>query len=177
MTIEEYIEQHSNALVWQHGKIQRAVLEGMLLFDDTAYCLAGPFEGGYAYYCIKSPGDSLLTAEQHFQQYRFNHRILPWRFTSKFRQPALNEIQLQKRLKELTPKELKEWEQNVKRYKTDVATVEKPFALYIAGNDDSTWTKFFATLEDAKSELKLLEMCQPINYILHIVDNGFVFTN
>ena len=43
-------------------------------------------------------------------------------------------------------------------------TVEKPFALKIAGNDDCSYTKYYPTLEAARAELDLFLSDQPLNF-------------
>ena len=59
----------------------------------------------------------------------------------------------------------------------DRPTVEKPFALKLAGNDDVSYTKFYATLEEAQAELSLFTADQPLNFPLYVQENGFAFTN
>ena len=51
-----------------------------------------------------------------------------------------------------------------------------PFALKIYGNDDSSYSKFYATEQEALSDFVLLEACQPIDF-KEIYGFGFIFTN
>ena len=56
-------------------------------------------------------------------------------------------------------------------------TLEKPYGLYLGGNDDASWTKFYPSLEPLREELGLFLAMQPLNFNLHVGENGFVFTN
>ena len=99
------------------------------------------------------------------------------RIRSQFGQPAQSEEHLQKRLALLTPKELKVWQEGKDKWRIDRPTLEFPIAPKLAGNDDSTYTKFYPTLEAARAELDLFLADQPLNFDLHVSENGFVFTN
>lgn len=60
----------------------------------------------------------------------------------------------------------------------DFPTKEKPIALYLAGNDDASYSKYFATAEEAEQELKSLLVKQPLDFFNDLGDvNGWVFTN
>ena len=52
-----------------------------------------------------------------------------------------------------------------------------PFSLYICGNDDCSYTKWFSTREDAETELKRLRMMQPCDMNQDIYKQGYEFTN
>ena len=58
-----------------------------------------------------------------------------------------------------------------------MVTTACPFELKLFGNDDTTWSKFYATSEEAREELALFEVNQPLNYHGVVHDFGFVFTN
>ncbi len=170
---------HSCTLTKSDGT-SALVREGMLKFDDSACDWAGPFEGDYAYFCILDerhlPGtNKLKSLAQLREEARFCHYNMPR--TAGFHNPATSEAQLQKRLKDLTPKELREWEAKIAAWHPEHAWIECPFTLYLCGNDDFSYSKWFPTLEAAHEEVELLLACEPLNTQRDIRDNGFVFTN
>lgn len=185
MTLEEYWKKYPDKNIlrchYYKNKDESAVIdEGMLQFDEDTGCnLAGPYTGNYAYYAIIDgrvlAGRKLLTIDEENKRLRFSTYWLPFRL--KFGEPAKNEEHLQTRLALLTNKERKERERILERHRIDVPTVENPFMLHIAGNDDSTWTKFLPSYEEAVKELNLLESLQPLCWHLTIHTNNFVFTN
>ena len=184
MNIEQYKILFPNERVWRttltdaNGN-SAAVVEGMIKFDDTACNFDGPFEGGYAHFALTDhrnlPGDGKLqTVAWHLESFRLSHWNFPLGFYNK---PADNEYHLQRRLAKLSPKELMAWEARVAAHKIETTTVEFPFALKLSGNDNSTYTKFYPTLEAAQADLQLMLDMQPCNFQLHVYENGFVFTN
>ena len=52
-----------------------------------------------------------------------------------------------------------------------------PFRLRLGGNDDDSWTKYFATEEEMIEEVELLRSKQPINKANDVEWNGYFFTN
>lgn len=155
--------------------------EGMLQFDeDSRANWAGPFEGGFAYYCvIDNRHLHLPTLAEAAEQHRFSHWIMPdvVRYQQGWKESAQNEEHLQKRLALLSYKDLKQWEINIRKMVVEFPTVENPFSLYMCGNDDCSYTKYYSTLEALQAELDLFLSDQPLNMSLHIYENGFVFTN
>lgn len=94
-----------------------------------------------------------------------------------FKQDAECETHLQKRLTLLTLKERKEWDLSQIDVKIHYPTKENPYKFWLAGNDDCSYTKFFPSLEESQKELNKLEQIQPLNFQIHVKQNGFVFTN
>lgn len=170
---------HSSVLTSTDGT-SAIVMEGMLKFDDSACDWAGPFEGDYAHFALfderNLPGtNKLKTLAQLREAARFCHYNMPR--SAGFHNPATSEEQLQKRLKDLTPKELREWEAKVAAWHPEHAWIECPFTLYLCGNDDCSYSKWFPTLEAALEEIELFLACEPLNMQRDIRDNGFFFTN
>ena len=66
-----------------------------------------------------------------------------------------------------------------KYYKSQVSYIHElsPFSLYVCGNDDCSYTKWFSTREDAETELKRLRMMQPCDMNQDIYKQGYEFTN
>jgi|ERR1019366_171205 hypothetical protein len=57
---------------------------------------------------------------------------------------------------------------------TDIPTIERPIKLYLAGNDDTSYSFFATTVEEAEKVLETL-ILEPTMEKLR--DLGFVFTN
>lgn len=63
------------------------------------------------------------------------------------------------------------------KFSQDGPTVEKPIRIKIYGNDDSTWSAFYATQMAAFADLDLFLGTQPLR-LYEVIDGfGFVFTN
>lgn len=58
----------------------------------------------------------------------------------------------------------------------DGPTSKTPFSLRLFGNDDTSYSKFYGTLEEAQGELDLLLQAEPIRFE-ELKALGFVFTN
>lgn len=52
-----------------------------------------------------------------------------------------------------------------------------PYSVYLYGNDDCSYTKYFATEEEQLSELNYLSYMQPLDFNLDVTKRGYVFTN
>lgn len=52
-----------------------------------------------------------------------------------------------------------------------------PYKVYLYGTDDTSYTKYFCTLEEAEQEMNSLRMMQPLDFKLDILDRGYLFTN
>lgn len=52
-----------------------------------------------------------------------------------------------------------------------------PFSVYMFGNDDCSYTKWFATKEEVTAEVEYLRKMQPLDFTLDIKDRGYIFTN
>lgn len=180
MTIDEYQIKFPEQQVWRGDNYTPRIAEGMILFDEDSACnLAGPFEGNYAYFTLTdyrtAPGWNLHTEEWHQARNRYCVYHLPYK--NRPRNPAENEDQLQRRLDKLTEKERRAWQVSVDGFHITCPTVEKPVALFIAGNDDSTYTRYFVNVEEGQEALDLLLAIQPLSWNEAIAYNGFVFTN
>ncbi len=179
MTLDEYFAQYGDeyrGFLSYKPAFRELVREGMLLFDeDTACNWGGPFPGNYAYYKIERHLEPLRTEAEERLKFRFSRSVYgihpPWG------EDAKSEEHLQKRLSQLTEKQRKAWQKCQDGFEIDQPTVEKPVSLYMCGNDDTTYTKFFATVEEALEEVEMLEADQPLCTFTHIYENGFVFTN
>ena len=186
MTINDYLTQYilTDASVWpSHPDAARPDRRRDAPIRRNGRPFCRPFRGGnYVYFRLADmrtlPGwGPLSTVAELQQRQRFSRHNLPWRLRTNYGQDVQSEEHLQKRLALLTPKELKAWQEGLDKWRIDMPTLEKPFALKLAGNDDVSYTKYYPTLEAAQAELSLYTADQPLNFPLHVQENGFVFTN
>lgn len=177
MTIDEYKKLFPLENVWRvkgdwlHRNC--SFQYGMLLFDDSASHFAGPFDGNYAYFELTEhknpPKIADLKQQARFAPYNLPYEIRPKKIQS--------EEHLQVLLGKMTAKQLKQWEKQIGEREIEYATVEFPWSFHLAGNDDATYTKFFATKEVLLDEFKFFSASQPLNFEIFVSKNGFVFTN
>ena len=59
----------------------------------------------------------------------------------------------------------------------DWPTTAKPIWLKLMGNDDTSYSKFYATEREALEELKLFEGNEPLDFLEVVKDFEFTFTN
>ena len=52
-----------------------------------------------------------------------------------------------------------------------------PYKIYLAGNDDCSYTKYFATEKEMNEEVKYLRKMQPLDFYLDVRQRGYMFTN
>lgn len=173
MKIEEYKKLFPSEEVSWITK-SKSFRQEMVQFDETADYWAGPFEGGFAYASIYVEDSRFLQSEE---QIRLKFRLGTFNFSGKYKNPSKDESHLQKRLSELTNRELKEWEHKNSLHKIDSPSLEMPVVLVLRGNDDCSYSKFFKTLAEAEQELETMLSMQPCNITVNIKDQGFVFTN
>ena len=143
----------------------------MLQFtEETAGRWGGPFEGGYCACVVYDYQNDptfkhwmpLRTIAQHkeakFKDYQKNVRKHAAYYTSK-------------RSRKSAPKS----PEDIKYI--DVPTVESPIGVVCYGNDDTSYTKYVPTIEDAMELVALLEAGQPLDFEKDFLPLGFVFTN
>lgn len=52
-----------------------------------------------------------------------------------------------------------------------------PYRIYMCGNDDCSYSKWFATKKEMDDEMKYLRKMQPLDFYIDIRDRGYIFTN
>lgn len=167
MTLQEYLKAYPEAQESKKYLISctsesgfantKLITSGMLQFtQNTAHMWAGPFPGGFAYYTAEDfskykshTGHVLQTEEQ---------------ILSKAKQKGYPLID--NRSKDLI----------AIHFLNEYPTVEKPYRLYIAGNDDTSYSRNFATKHELLEFIELLETCQPLDAYKDI-QSCFAFTN
>ncbi len=59
----------------------------------------------------------------------------------------------------------------------ECGTAEFPFRIWMMGNDDTSYSKWFRTRKEAEQLLELLEANQPLNFYKDFLPFGWTFTN
>lgn len=166
MEVAEYLKVSSERARYREYLIshsRNALLTGMLLFNDkTACCWGGPFPGNYAFFC--------LTDERANKYIGTDAKALQ-RMENNIREARLN--------KERKPRHDKNSPDVLHylkiHYLNEYPTVERPYRLYMMGNDDTSYTMCFASEEEAREFIVLLEACQPLD--IKDIQCSFAFTN
>jgi hypothetical protein len=153
LSIQEHIKTYNDCPDYLESLAdsERVVDVGMLSFDEkTAHNWHGPFKGGYAFYSIQDYTGyaDLCTIEQMNQKEDD--------FYAKH-----------------DPKD----ERKGYNWYKETTTVEFPVRLYMCGNDDCSYSKYFKTFKEAQDLLASFDTKAVLNFYRDIRDNGFVFTN
>jgi hypothetical protein len=122
---------------------------GVLQFSaETAACWGGPFEGGYAVYRLTN--HSATMAGQPATRHRPS-TLKPY--------CRLGDLQAGASERQEYP------------------STARPIELKMWGNDDTSYTKYYATAVEAREDLALFQASQPLDF--HEVVEGFefIFTN
>jgi hypothetical protein len=139
-----------------------AIKVGVLQFtEDSAACWGGPFAGGYATYSIQdwtnaTDGNGINILEKYEEAYV-------------------------KKLEKASRTNYNESPFLHRKYNIDslryTPSKEYPIKLWMLGNDDTSYAKFYRTIQEALTEIELFESNQPLDF--HEVIDGFkfVFTN
>lgn len=156
LTIKEYTEMFGKC--WgdfedtYSARNVSIISQGLLLFtDNTAYNWAGPFQGNYAQFVLSDHSKEIC--------------------------PPSIELKLEAAQKFFAIEKAKALRKNTEyKIPNDIPTIDKPIRLWILGNDDTSYSKFYKTKEEALEELNLLIANEPLEFDV-IYDFGFVFTN
>lgn len=182
MEISEYTKAFPDEHVWRVKASNIGLLkEVMLQFEEkSSHSLAGPFQGGFAYVRVTNtkliPSYGLKSLESLKLLWRYSTRHFNETKVT-FKGPAKDEQHLQRRLQSLKEPALKAWNASVEKFQPECPTKESPVEVFVAGNDDASWSKFFATEEEGLEELTYLLGQQPIDITRDIYNRGYVFTN
>ncbi len=154
MTIQEYLEKYGDSYKtflsgWDKGNNGIIVYEaGMLEFTkESAPCWGGPFPGGFALYQFSNYSDHVLG----FKNSKYDGRYKTTERSEEFYKSNPNIIQ-------------------------EHATVSKPIRIWMLGNDDTSYSKFYTSIDEAREELELFKSNQPLD-MEDVYSFKFVFTN
>lgn len=178
MDFDTYFKLHPEALIpygdWiRPSEKYQAIRAGVLQFnDDTACCWGGPFPGNVA-------GFSLYDVRVAYPSYK-GKPLAEARATALVQVAKLKESDMRY---EHQPY----WAELFARVQAGDAaaihvinewgTLEHPFTLHVFGNDDCSYSKWFATQAEAEAVLDLLEAGQPLDMFKDFHPFYFVFTN
>jgi hypothetical protein len=144
----------------------REICEGMLQFtEDSAACWGGPFDGNFAYFSMQD----YTKATMPYGKNKGENLLAVW---EKAR------VEKEKEYKEQV-------ERGAHKYKhisppsdyLESASIDRPIRLYMAGNDDTSYSKFYTSEDEAQEELNLFIGNQPLDFHDVVQDFDFVFTN
>lgn len=131
------------------------IVAGMLEFtEETKHFWAGPFCEKYAFYRLTDESES-----NHIKHY-----------TDANRKDAALEYIKKNKIRE------SEIDRVINHFMNEGTTVDRPYRLYMCGNDDASYTRCFATKSEALDFINLMEGCQPLNANIDIYPL-FAFTN
>jgi len=166
MDLDEYFGLHGREME-AHSRVYvvgltsnlgygRHIRGGVLPFTaETADRWAGPFEGGYAAFRLTDHRETLWPHDRRPKaRKRTGNEPLPQLLTqvgdaSLARHPG----------------------------QQDMVSTAKPFELRVYGSDDTSYTKFYASEEEALQELALFEGGGPLDFHEFTRGFGFTFTN
>jgi hypothetical protein len=136
---------------------------GMLKWGNDPSCLAGPFKGEFAHVHIAD--------ERHNPFLKGKYRLLP--YAEQYEVCLAYTKKAKKRHPEYYKKE--SIEKTAERETEEHPTTEKYIRLYICGNDDTSWTKYFSSKREAFELLELFSECPPTYD--DVLKFGFFFSN
>lgn len=168
LSIEEYKKKYPQAFCWGSFTDKpiysglRYIREGLLQFrEENACCWGGPLEGNYAQFVLSDYTNAVFTAGSnkgqkvlevwHQKDLEVQNKIDRGHYEIVQRTPRLNKLEL--------------------------PHLEKPIKLYICGNDDTSYSKFYATEQEALEELELFIAAEPLDFFELIDGFKFIFTN
>ena len=151
---QNYVEHISEAA----RKRKTYITDGMLHFDDESACIwGGPFPANFAYY---------LFTDERDNKHIFNEELQVKNFFKHYNEHSKRKLNIGD----------KEYDIIVCHAINEYPTVEKPFRLYMAGNDDASYSKNFSSKEEGLEFITICEACQPLNAFRDI-QPYFAFTN
>lgn len=154
MKVQEYINLYKTKvyLYDPEGKFHDTeysllIDEGMLKLKPKSAFSIGSWPGDYVYYEIKMYKRGLHTLEKIYK----------------------NEEEYWKKQKRKPKTNYK--------FEPDRPTIEFPVSCKIFGIDDASYSKFYATIEEAVEDMKLILVCQPIDLWNDLINDKWIFTN
>lgn len=183
MRVDLFRERYPNSMALKciesyqihSGRSGQRILDcGLLAFTpDTAHCWAGPYEDGCAVWVLNDwsqhrdrvTGRTLQEEWDELQDKALRYESVHGKPTkadmNSWRVPLWYMTWLR-------------WSSGTSGY----AEPSKPFGLYVSGNDDTSYTKFYASECEACEELSLMLACEPLDFHRDFMSlGGWVFTN
>lgn len=149
----------------------KVLYRGMLQFDETASSWAEPFPGGYAY-CIVL---DYRTARAGNESYcRALDRALELDIRELKKQILLPKKERRPRWQNYSTDQLEGFLDN---FPMENATSRYPIRIWVMGTDNTSYSKFVPSEEEALDEVALMEACQPLNMRKDIHESDYISTN
>jgi hypothetical protein len=172
LTIEEYKEKFPNEKCWGHTLIQpgvRFIKEGLLQFtESSAKGWAGPFEGSYAQFHCKDYSNAIVLSGpnkgQNWLQHLAKHKEAKAEITKRSNLYYGKDRHKDRHVRKVLP------------YSED-PSIKYPIKLWMAGNDDTSYSKCYKTEQDFLNELELFIANEPLDFKQVIEGFNFIFTN
>jgi len=173
MNLNTYLQHHpAHNLIGQWDKSNKGVLrQGVIQFTaETACNWGGPFAGNVASYVLR---DMRLAYPTFLYQpiaksQEEAAKILTNCLAAKTRHADQHRAMLV---------QVEAGNADVIHQVTERGTAEHPFHIWIMGNDDTSYSKWFATEAEANEVLDLLEAAEPVDFDKDFLPLGWTFTN
>lgn len=178
MTIDDYLELFPDGIS-RPSEAER-FQSGMIRFtEETASSWGGPCPGGFALYHFEDMRKTSRWKRENTvptkRAFELAIERLKWeleklefmshRFQRSARKQLREDLRRLQRMDVLALHSFLEW-----------TTEEYPFRLYMRGNDDTSYTRFFKTEEEGLELIELLEVSSPIDFN-EFLEFGFFFSN
>lgn len=161
LTIEQFKLKYPGEFCWGNvGKANiysgiKLIMEGMLQFTaETACSWGGPLYDNYAQFVLDDWSEATFTSGPN----KGKKVLHVWDLNDKLLEAKC----IRRGIKH---------EKYIQR-----ANLNKPIKLWIFGNDDTSYSKFYSSTEEAVNELNLFIANEPLEFDI-VYDFGFVFTN
>lgn len=159
-----------------------------LQFDHSAENWAGPFEMGEKKGCIVIYGERKDICDYPVWDVKKEHSFYNLPFNTRKdlsidenHHYSLTPEEKEKFFNSLSPREQLQTAEDYFLSKISYLNEDlgrtQPYEIYLVGNDDCSFTKWFSSKEEMEEELKFLRMMQPLNFSLDIQDRNYIFTN
>ncbi len=163
LTVSEYNLRYPHYPLWEMGLgfDGRILSEGALLFkEEEAEHWAGPLPGNYAYFIVQDYTNASYPLGKKRQKYL---DVIA---------QAIEETKsrVARGYYHHHPNESPHWYRDQPSY-------ENPIRLYLAGTDDTSYSKFYPNDAAALGELDLFIAAEPLGFYELIDGFDFIFTN
>lgn len=161
LTIEEFKLKYPGKFCWENiGKVNifsgiKLIMEGLIQFTpETASSWGGPLYDNYAQFVLNDWLEATFLAGPDKGK-----KVLEiWDLANKDKKAKCIRRGI-------------EYIKNAER-----PTLDKPIKLWMFGNDDTSYSKFYSSVEDAVNEINLFIANEPLDFNI-VYDFGFIFTN
>lgn len=160
-----------------------------LEFDEnSAFNWAGPFKCNEKLGCIMIYGENKHKADYPIFNVKKDHSFynIPHNTRETLKLTANDHWKLNSDEKEVLFNSLSTKDQyetakaffkSANCYLNESLAHTQPYSIYLTGNDDCSYKKYFSSEEEMNEELNYLRMMQPLNFSIDIRMKDYIFTN